>query len=230
MFRLMLMLLGVLASTLLRPDDDPPPDPGGDPPPQPDPEPDPDTVARYTQNDLKKIGAQEKRDGRTSKEREILDRAKQYGVESLDDVFSRLEEHQTLRQQNETDAERLEREKKAAEAERDQYKSEAEKASQLADQRLIEAELKGSLISAGVDAKRVRKILADPDLEKPTLDDKGEVQDVDKYIEKAQQEWPELFGQSRDDHIPPSPPVGGTRQSDPVEQYMSSAYGDRKQS
>lgn len=99
----------------------------------------------FTQADLNKIAANEKREGRTSVLAEL-------GVEDLDSLKEIVTTYNEAQAEAQSDLEKLE-------AERDTLKEQVKAANKLADDRLIEAKLETALIGAGVPADRVADAL-----------------------------------------------------------------------
>ena len=151
------------------------------------------------QRELRRVGKKEKSEGRNTERAALLEAL---GVDDLDAAKEMLDDYRYIQEAAKTEDDETQEELEKAREETKRLKAEKQEALQLADARLVDSELKSALISEGVDAKRVKKILRDPDIEKPSVED-GEVDGVSEYVEAAKKEWPELF--SRREHVPESP-------------------------
>jgi hypothetical protein len=151
------------------------------------------------QRELRRVGKKEKSEGRTSREKELLEKS---GAESIDEILAAYEAHKLTEAEMQSEADKEKQRAAKLEEQLNTLKSEREEALKLADERLVDSELKSALISSGVDASRVKKILRDPDIEKPSVED-GEVEGVENYVKAAKKEWPELF--SKKERVPESP-------------------------
>jgi hypothetical protein len=99
----------------------------------------------FTQADIKKIAANEKREGKQSAISELLEKT---GAESIDDVLSAYTEHQSRREAEETAADKAEK-----------AKTKAEERASAAEERytntLREFALRDSLRDAGINPERL---------------------------------------------------------------------------
>lgn len=149
----------------------------------------------FTQADLKKIAANEKREGKKSAHSEIVERAQQYGVESLDDVFSILEAHQLTQAEMETEADKAARRAEKAEA-----------AAQTANERytntLREFALRDALRDSGINPERLRApengtspAMRLANLSALEVDQSGNVSGIEEVIEAMKKDAPEWFGE-----------------------------------
>lgn len=114
---------------------------------QPTPEGESTPTAKYTDADLDKYKGAARKDGRQAAINELLGKVE--GAGSVDDLVAAWQEKQQLETAAQSEAERIQQQLNKVQAERDQ-------AMQLAQQRLVEAELRNQLIAAGVPAGSVQ--------------------------------------------------------------------------
>lgn len=157
-------------------------DPGQTTPPDP-PEP---PAPKYTDQDLDKYKGSARKEGRQAAVNELLTQA---GAESVNDLVAAWQEKQQLEQAAQTEAERLQQQINAITQERDQ-------ANQLAQQRLVEAELRNQLIAAGVPAGSVQLQDAMRVVDTASLEvgDDGAVQGAQEAVQGALEARPWLTG------------------------------------
>lgn len=80
----------------------------------------------------------------------------------------------------------------------DSIRAEASRAAtEKANERIVKAEARGALASAGVAKERVQRAVGLLDLKSIDVDDDGEVEGLDEAIDALKKEWPELFLKER---------------------------------
>lgn len=225
-FRLMWALFVFCVGMLL--ETDPPADPPTSPPP-PGPHaapPEPRSGAKYTDEDVDKLKGDARKETRTSTTNAITDRFKQYGFESLDQVEELAKAYHATEEEQRTDLQKANTELDTLRPKVTSLEAE--------NQRLqVESELKVALAAEGVAPKSIRKMLNDPDLPRPQLEE-GRVPDtgISQFIEKAKEEWapffgaPQVQGGEKPPRIPASPTASGELRNDPVQSYFDSRYGE----
>lgn len=171
-----------------------------------EPQTEPEQARTYSHEEyqaaLNKVGAKEKREGRTTERQTILE---ELGFDDLEKLKGVVEAHRLMEEEVQSEAEKLQQQVSEKDAKIAEANEARDNALKLADSRLVDSELKGALIDAGVSAERVRKILNDPEIEKPGVED-GKVSgaSLEAYVESAKKEWPELFG-AKTERVPESP-------------------------
>lgn len=158
-------------------------------------------VGKYTDKDVDKFKGDARSQGRDAEKNRIL---KELGVDDLEAAKSALSEYRTIEEATQTDVERIQAERDALKNERDAFQQERDEALKLADARLVNAKTETALLTAGVDAKRIPKILGDSSLTKPTLQD-GNPTGLDAFVASAKEEYPEWFGGSNPAAVPQTP-------------------------
>ncbi len=137
----------------------------------------------FTQADLKKIAANEKRDGRQAAINDLLERT---GAESIDDVLSAYTEYQGIQEAVTTEAdranERAERLEKRAKQAEERYTS-----------TLREYALRDALRDSGINSGRLPLALKVADLSALELDKDGNVSGVESVVESIKDASPEWF-------------------------------------
>lgn len=161
----------------------------------------------FTQDDLKKIAANEKREGKKSAQTEILERAQQYGAESLDDVFSILETHSLIQSEMETDADKAEKARVKAE-------ERATAAEERYTNTLREYALRDALRDSGINPERLRSAMRLADLSALEVDKEDNVSGIEDVVEAVQKEAPEFFGEQARPRVS-APQTNGTGVSRP---------------
>lgn len=142
------------------------------------------TERTFTQADLKKIAANEKREGKQSAISEILEKA---GAESIDDVLSAYSEFQVIQEAATSEAEKLGTE---LEKTKNQLKTERE-ARATSDKTHA---LRDSLRDAGINPERLKGAMRLADLSALEVDKEGNVSGLDEVVESVREEAPEFFG------------------------------------
>lgn len=224
MWALFVFCVGMLFET------DTPADPPASPPPGPPPgppaaPPEPKSGAKYTDDDVDKLKGDARKEAGTRTTNAITDRFKQYGFESLDQVEELAKAYHATEEEQRTDLQKANTELEALRPKVTNLEAE--------NQRLqVESELKVALAAEGVAPKSIRKMLNDPDLPRPQLEE-GKVPDtgINQFIEKAKEEWAPFFGAQqgggeKPPRIPASPPGSGELRNDPVQSYFDNRYGD----
>lgn len=157
----------------------------------------------FTQADLKKIAANEKREGKKAAEAAFLERANQYGVESTDDVFSILESYHMTEQEMETAADKAEKAKAKAEAK-------AQAAEDRYTNTLREYALRDALRDSGINPERLRGAMRLADMSTLDVDREGNVGGLDEVVAAVKEEAPEFFGDGSRPRV--SAPDAGSNQ------------------
>lgn len=173
----------------------------------------------FTQADLNKIAANEKRDGISS----VLSRL---GVETLEEAEQIVTTYNEAQAEAESDLEKLERENTTL--------KEREKAAlKLADDRLIGAELRTALMGAGVPSDRLNDALALTDRSMLSVEQDGSVTGLDDAV-KATLEPRSWLTEAQQQEQPPRRAADVSRQvaptsSDPQQlhgQFLASLLGN----
>lgn len=137
----------------------------------------------FTQADLKKIAANEKRDGRQAAINDLLDKT---GAESIDDVLAAYTEYQGIQEAVTSEAdranERAERLEKRAKQAEERYAS-----------TLREYALRDALRDSGINSGRLPLALKVADLSALELDGSGIVSGVESVVESIREASPEWF-------------------------------------
>lgn len=143
----------------------------------------------FTQADLNKIAANEKRSGTTAgRQAAIEDVLSKTGAESIDDVLSAYTEYKGIQEATESEADRA-----------NQRAERLEKRAKTAEQRytttLREYALREALRDEGINASRIPLALKVADLESVTVDNDGNVGDITAVVEAVKEASPEWFGE-----------------------------------
>lgn len=185
------------------------------------PEEQPFFVAR-TQKDFDKKAGDLRSEGRQAATNNLL---KELGLDSVDSLKNAVTEYRTIQQATETEVEALQRqakEKDDAIVEANRLRAEAEAK---AEQTLANSKLETALVGAGVDSKRLAKIIGDGSLPAPKVED-GKVAGVEAFVAAAKQEYPEWFGVRQ---TVPVTPNGNRDDGKGVAQgYLDKKYGANK--
>lgn len=132
----------------------------------------------FTQADLKKIAANEKREGRNSVLAEL-------GVDDLDGLKQIVTDYRAAEEEAQSDLDRLEKEREA-------LKEQVKAANKLADDRLIGAELRSALMGAGVPSDRLKDALALTDRSALTVEKDGTVSGLEDAVQATLEPRPWL--------------------------------------
>lgn len=145
---------------------------------------------KYTDQDLDKYKGSARKEGRQAALNELLGKVE--GAGSVDDLVTAWQEKQQLETAAQSEAERIQQQLNKVQAERDQ-------AMQLAQQRLVEAELRNQLIAAGVPAGSVQLQDAMRVVDTTSLEvgDDGTVGGVQEAIQGALEARPWLTADSQ---------------------------------
>src|SRR5215207_4764196 len=138
------------------------PTPSPAPTPAPTPEPAATSEASVAQAEVQRIAAREKREGKTAREREILEST---GAESIDDVLAAYTEYQEIQEAVTSEAEKANTAKEKAEGERDSWKA------LFFDEKRSNA-LREGLRDAGINGERIGSALKIADLNSIQVDTK----------------------------------------------------------
>lgn len=141
----------------------------------------------FTQADLNKIAANEKRDGtKAGKQAAISELLEKTGAESIDDVLSAYTEYRGIQEAVTTEADRA---NKRAEN--------LEKRAKTAEERytttLREYALRDALRDSGINSARLPLALRVADLESLSVDDEGAVSGIEGVVEAIKEASPEWF-------------------------------------
>lgn len=138
----------------------------------------------FTQADLKKIAANEKREGKNSAFSEILEKT---GLESLDDLYAVAEAHRTMQAEMETEADRATKRAEKAEAA-------AQQAQQRYTTTLKEFAARDALRDAGVQPDYLKSAMRVGDLGRLEVDKDGNVTGLEEFVEGVRQDAAPFFG------------------------------------
>jgi hypothetical protein len=145
----------------------------------------PEAERSFSQADLKKIAANEKREGKQSAINELLEKT---GAESIDDVMAAYSEYSEIRDAVESEADRATQKAEKAEAKAKQYQ-----------ERYIGTlktfALRDGLRDAGINPERIGAAMRIADTQALEVDAEGNVSGVAEVIEAVSEEAPEFFGQ-----------------------------------
>jgi hypothetical protein len=150
-------------------------------------QPQPDTERTFSQADLKKIAANEKREGKTSAINELLEKT---GAESVDEILSAYSEYSEIQEAVTTEADR-------ANARAEKLEAKAKAAEERYTNTLREFALRDSLRDAGINPERLRGAMRLADLSALEVDGEGNVSGLDEVVEAVKEEAPEFFGDSQ---------------------------------
>jgi hypothetical protein len=174
----------------------------------------------FTQADIKKIAANEKREGKQSAISELLEKT---GAESIDDVLTAYTEHQSRREADESAAEKAEK-----------AKTKAEERASAAEERytttLREFALRDSLRDAGINPERLKGAMRLADTSSLEVDAEGNVTGLDEVVEAVREEAPEFFGATERPRVN-APQTNGTgvqtpaSNTDPQQSYADWLLG-----
>jgi predicted N-acetyltransferase YhbS len=139
----------------------------------------------FTQADLNKIAANEKRSGaKSGREAAISELLQKVGAESLDDVLNAYEEYQTVQQVTETEADKA---RKRAE----KFEARAKDAESRYTNTLREYAVRDALRDEGINAARLPLALKVADMSGLDMGENGVegVEDVVAALKEASPEW-----------------------------------------
>jgi len=166
------------------------------PEPTPAPTPTPQPAATVDQAEVQRIAAREKREGKSAREREILEAT---GAESMDDVLAAYTEYQEIQQAVTSEAEAANTAKTKAEAERDSWKT------MFFNEKRSNA-LREGLRDASINTERIPIALRSADLSAVEVDTKtGAVSGVEDVVTALREESQEWFGEVQKQTAPPAP-------------------------
>jgi hypothetical protein len=147
-------------------------------------QPQPDTERTFSQADLKKIAANEKREGKTSAINELLEKT---GAESVDEILSAYSEYSEIQEAVTTEADR-------ANARAEKLEAKAKAAEERYTNTLREFALRDSLRDAGINPERLRGAMRLADLSALEVDGEGNVSGLEDVVEAVKEDSPEWFG------------------------------------
>ena len=166
----------------------------------------------FTQADLKKIAANEKREGKNSAISELLEKAREVNpdIESIDDVLAGYSEYAGIQEAVTTEAdranERAERLEKRAKSAEERYTN-----------TLREFALRDSLRDAGINPERLKGAMRLADTSALEVDREGNVSGLEEVVEAVREEAPEFFGSTERQRVS-APQTNGTGVSTPANQ------------
>ena len=166
------------------------PTPETEPKDAPDEEPK-EPEAKYTDKDVDRLKGSARREGKQTAINELLGELE---VESVEDIKALVEAYKTIEEETQTEADRAKKDAETFKAERDKLKEERDEALKLADQRLIQSELKASLIGEGARKDRLAKLLKEADLSEVEVGEDG-VKNLEPVIKALKEDIPEWFGE-----------------------------------
>lgn len=162
--------------------------------------------------EFERVGKKMRSEGGEAREKAIAD---EFGV-SLEEAKQMIADYREIQVATETETETERKAREKAEGERDEAKQREADALKLADRRFVESEAKIALVEAGVNASRIPKLLSDPDLPTPAVEDE-KVTGTEAFVEAAKKEYPEWFGNGKlsgFDGVPPGDPDGATKEQE----------------
>jgi hypothetical protein len=147
----------------------------------------PDNAPKYTDTDLDKYKGSARKEGRQAAINELLGKAE--GAQSVDDLIAAYQERKALEEASQTEAQRIQAELDKVQAERDQMRT-------LAEQRLVDSELREQLIAAGVPAGSVQLKDAMNVLDRSGIElgENGAVSGAEEVVTAALEQRPWLTG------------------------------------
>jgi hypothetical protein len=146
-------------------------------------QPEPSEARQFSQADLKKIAANEKREGKQSAINELLEKT---GAESIDDVLAAYSEYSAIADAVESEADRANTKAEKAEAKAKQYQERYTNT-------LKTYALRDALRDAGINPERIGAALRIADTAVLGVDAEGNVSGVAEVIEAVSDEAPEFF-------------------------------------
>ena len=138
-----------------------------------------------TQADVKKIAENEKREGKQSAIRELLEKT---GAESIDDVIARVQSQMQTESEQETVADKAEK-----------ARAKAEERAKAAEERytttLREFALRDALRDSGINPDRLKGAMRLADISALEVDGEGNISGLEEVVEAVKEDSPEWFGQ-----------------------------------
>ena len=159
----------------------------------------------FTQADIKKIAANEKREGKQSAINDLLERT---GAESIDDVLTAFTEYQGIQEARSTEADR-------ANAKAEKLEARAKAAEERYTSTLRDFALRDSLRDAGINPERIKGAMRLADASALEVDADGNVSGLDEVVEAVRDEAPEFFGATERPRVN-APQTNGTGVSTPA--------------
>ncbi len=166
-------------------------------PPEDSPKPGED--GKFSQDDLKRIAAREKREGKQAGRREML---KDLGLESEDDLKKLLDDHRAAEEKSLSDADKAKKE-----AEKDKAAAASERASARQDR--FDARCERALLKADCDPDIVGKIVKLVELEWESSQDVPDQEIFEDAVKELKSSMPQLFIKSEKQEDPPGGPPPG---------------------
>ena len=156
---------------------------------------------------------------REAREQEI---ATALGV-SVDEAKRIVKAHQDAEEQSRTEIQRKDQTIAEKETAIETANRERDEALERANKTLVDSKVELALVGAGVDAKRLPKILSDSSLAAAKVEN-GQVTGVEDFVKAAQTEYPEWFGSQERRQITKTPQ--GTQETGkaPEDSYIAQTY------
>ncbi len=189
------------------PDEPPTTDPPVEPPAPSEP--------KFTQQDLDKIAGEARSKGRTSAEKEFLEKL---GVSNVDEAIAALTAAKEAEEAKKTESQRLTEEN-------ERLRAEAERATETAKRTIVATRVENALRDAGIKPERIPHAIKLANLEGVTVEG-SEVTGVDEAVAAVKEASPEWFGSTA-----PPPQIGGTSTSttalapDQIDRLVAEKYG-----
>lgn len=179
----------------------------------------PETTERtFTQVDLNKIAANEKREGaKSGKQAAIAELLQQTGAESIDDVLSAYTEYQSVQQVTETEADKA---RKRAERLETRAKTAEEQVKNLHR----EFALRDALRDSGINSARLPLALKVADMQSLTVEN-DTVEGVESVVEALQEASPEWFTAGERQRVNAPETSGGTQIPQGLDAQIQEAFG-----
>jgi hypothetical protein len=136
------------------------------------------------QAELKRVGSKEKKEGRTAREKDLLEKA---GAESLDEVIAAYQAQKQVEAEMESAADKAEK-----------AKAKAEERAQAAEERYTNTlrtyAIKDAFRDSGINPERMKAAMRLADMSALEVDGNGEVSGIEDVVAAVQEESPEWFG------------------------------------
>jgi hypothetical protein len=143
--------------------------------------------AAFDQESVKKIAANEKREGKRARESELLQAT---GYESIDDLMTAATEYRALQEATASEADK-------ANERAEKYEARFKEANARYTQTLKEFSLRDALRDADINPERMKLALKVADVNSLEVADDGSVSGVEGVVEQIQTDSPEWFTNSQ---------------------------------
>jgi hypothetical protein len=141
----------------------------------------------FDQESVKKIAANEKREGKKAREAELL---KATGYETVDDLMAAATEYRALQEATETEADKA---NKRAET----YEARFREANARYEGTLRTYAFRDALRDSGINAERIPAALRLADLDKLEIDESGAVSGIEDAVNAVREASPEWFADTQ---------------------------------